>query len=299
MKKISIIFLACLFLLGCGKEPVEETKPKEEERPELIETIIVPKKNTEEISIIGVSYEDESLDIIYKENVEELNEIGYIKINTFCKNGPGEEYDFTFEVQINEEVQIKGIKDDWYLIEHKGMSGYILRGYVSKEKEKIEPNYLIKKTSNAEDYVINKINQELEQIPENLYNILKAEWKIYITNEDLNEKFFDGKLGYIPGATVWTQKEIYIINNYDKIEMTTLHEIGHAIDCELKINEKEEWINIYNEEKILADFMTNHCKSSVKEYFAESFSSYIKNPKILEEKCPKTNEYIKQLIKSY
>ena len=299
MKKISIIFLACLFLLGCGKEPIEETKPKEEERIELIETIIVPKKTTEEINIIGVTYENEGLNIIYKENIEELNEKGYIKINTFCKNGPGEEYDFTFEVQINEEIQIKGQKEKWYLVEYKGMSGYIQKGYISKEKEKIEPNYLIKKTANAEDYVINKINQELEQIPDNLYNILKKEWKIYITNEDLNEKFFDGELGYIPGVTVWTQKEIYIINNYDKIEMTTLHEIGHAIDCELKINEKEEWINIYNEEILLADFMTNHCKSTVKEYFAESFSSYIKYPKLLEEKCPKTNEYIKQLIESY
>lgn len=297
MKKISILFLLSLLLIGCKKEePIKEIQ-KEEPRIELEEMIIVEQKEPEyDFKLVSVSYEDTNLDIIHQSNIEELNETGYVLLNSTCKQGPGEDYNDSFDIYINEEVKIKGFIDEWYLIEYKGLSGYALNKNISKEKSIIEPNELIVNSENTEDYIIDKTNEEIEKLPDNIYNLLKNDWKIYLTNEDLDDKFFDGALGSVPGATVWNKKEIYIQNNYDKLDMTVLHELGHAVDCELKINEQEEWKQIYNEEKELATFMTEHCKSTIKEYFADSFSNYIKNPEELNEKCPKTYIYIEKIM---
>ena len=297
MKKISILFLLSLLLIGCKKEePIKEIQ-KEEPRIELEEMIIVEQKEPKyDFKLVSVSYEDTNLDIIHQSNIEELNETGYVLLNSTCKQGPGEDYNDSFDIYINEEVKIKGFIDEWYLIEYKGLSGYALNKNISKEKSIIEPNELIVNSENTEDYIIDKTNEEIEKLPDNIYNLLKNDWKIYLTNEDLDDKFFDGALGSVPGATVWNKKEIYIQNNYDKLDMTVLHELGHAVDCELKINEQEEWKQIYNEEKELATFMTEHCKSTIKEYFADSFSNYIKNPEELNEKCPKTYIYIEKIM---
>lgn len=297
MKKISILFLLSLLLIGCKKEePIKEIQ-KEEPRIELEEMIIVEQKEPEyDFKLVSVSYEDTNLDIIHQSNIEELNETGYVLLNSTCKQGPGEDYNDSFDIYINEEVKIKGFIDEWYLIEYKGLSGYVLNKNISKEKSIIEPNELIESSENTKDYIIDKTNEEIEKLPDNIYNLLKNDWKIYLTDEDLDDKFFDGALGSVPGATVWNKKEIYIQNNYDKLDMTVLHELGHAVDCELKINEQEEWKQIYNEEKELATFMTEHCKSTIKEYFADSFSNYIKNPEELNEKCPKTYNYIEKIM---
>lgn len=145
----------------------------------------------------------------------------------------------------------------------------------------------------------NDLNYYLIKLPD-VHSLLKASnWKIYTTTEDLNAIYFDGAYSYVNGITRYYQKEIYLTEHIyqDKyiFQETVLHEIGHAIDCELSITETKEWENIYIEEKEKANFMREYGKSNIKEYFAESFYHYLTNQKKLKKYCPKTYQYIDEI----
>lgn len=304
INKLSLILMSSLFLMGCSNE-TSQKESNSIQTTEIIEESISQEEMEEsydfEIKLVGIENEEAIWNTINvnfsSDEIKDLDEEGYITEQTECKIGPGEEYNTSSVLYTNNQIKIKGIINDWYLIEFNELSSYIPCDKVSKEKKEIIANPIIKNAEQTEDYIIEEINNKINKVPSNIYKMFD-EWSIYLTNENLDNKYFEGQYGHVPAVTVWSTKEIYIENNYDYLDMSILHELGHALDCELKIFEKNEWINIYNEEKDLATFMSNHCRSNIKEYFADSFLNYLENSEDLKEKCPKTYNYLNEIIKN-
>lgn len=77
---------------------------------------------------------------------------------------------------------------------------------------------------------------------------------------------------------------------------------GHYFDCSLGfISESDEFLNnIYPEEKNNFNYTyttsIKHEISDVYEYFASTFDEYIINPNGLKNDCPRTYEFMKNLI---
>lgn len=151
--------------------------------------------------------------------------------------------------------------------------------------------------SHISENIQKELNKYLLQLPENIHTLLKtSNWKIYTTKDNLGDLYFNGTIDNVSGVTIWSKKEIHLYENTIAFEKSVLHELGHAVDCELSINEDEIWKSIYIEEKEKAIFMEDYGKSNIKEYFADSFLHYITNQEELKKICPKTYQYIDEII---
>ena len=95
----------------------------------------------------------------------------------------------------------------------------------------------------------------------------------------------------------------------DYAKSNLIHELGHAYDYNSGwISKQSEFVSIYKSEK--KKFMkTNYYKypmakvksniNSSVEYFASSFDAYVRSPKDLKKRCPKTYNYFENQFKNY
>ena len=94
--------------------------------------------------------------------------------------------------------------------------------------------------------------------------------------------------------------KIYISSNVSHINISTIHEFGHALDLLAGktnyISLTSKWNNIYKAEKNTAS--GSYYKSNAQEYFADAFDRYISNPSKLKSSAPKTYKYIDSAIKN-
>lgn len=140
--------------------------------------------------------------------------------------------------------------------------------------------------------------ETLNKIPQYILdNFKKDGWIINIINEDIVYNGLNAS-----GITTYADKTIDIKNNEGLIRSCIVHEVGHYFDCSLGfISESDEFLNnIYPEEKNNFNYTyttsIKHEISDVYEYFASTFDEYIINPNGLKNDCPKTYEFMKNLI---
>ncbi len=95
----------------------------------------------------------------------------------------------------------------------------------------------------------------------------------------------------------------------DYAKSNLIHELGHAYDYHSGwLSKQSEFLSVYKAEK--NKFMkTNYYKypmakiksniNSSTEYFASTFDTYVRSPKDLKKKCPKTYKYFENQFKNY
>ena len=173
-----------------------------------------------------------------------------------------------------------------------------------KDIEESSTNF-VKKDGEVADSYINMANNYFEKLPENIKTkLLENGWNIYITDENLAEKYYANTYEKIAGVTVYDEKNIYIEARSGAIKNSIYHEVGHAIDSEhgftsqnedfneIYENEQENFVEVGNEE-------SNYGTSSNLEYFAETFNQIMLYPESAKENVPESYEYIENLVNEF
>ncbi len=157
-------------------------------------------------------------------------------------------------------------------------------------------NYGIVKTfGNVNQNYIEIVEDTLLLMPQDLVEaFVNDEWCIFVTTENLSQKYFNGKYFMVIGVTLPKNKYIKVANKYESLAYTTLHEFGHYLDqaCSGQFSSKsEEFKQIYLEEK--DTFKANNTQISdirdEKEFFAEMFRCSIQD---IDKCTPKALHYV-------
>ncbi len=145
-----------------------------------------------------------------------------------------------------------------------------------------------------------EFNSELGLVPAHHIRFLKENgWKIELTTKDLAAEY--GYSSYICGITLYKEKIVYISATDYAIRRSTIHEIGHAIACQLGFVEvTDEFKEIYEDEKDYFSDCTSvgdgHEISSVYEYFASVYQNMILDYDDTKDEIPRTVAYIEKCL---
>lgn len=147
--------------------------------------------------------------------------------------------------------------------------------YVVDTKTNNNVNSIGKTINGADNTYLNKLNNELNKVPEKVINTFKKEgWNIYITGENLAQTHFGGKYSSVQGLTSYNKKEIIIENRPEAVRESTIHELGHFLDYYFGfISDSDEFTNIYNKEvdTFKSNITNSSCVRNKREFFAETF----------------------------
>lgn len=275
----------------------------------------------EDFFIKEITHDDNIFRWSLEDNVDESEIYGFnytIKINdnpiisSYTSNTelpfiPMYNGEFSFSVfAINNEQFVGPTKEYKFTVNNNNLNEFSPKDnemfstlYEETEFNKIF-NKIIKTTDNTSLYDLLNLQIELKKVP--LYileDISKKGFKIYLTGYDLAKIHKEDSSSDISGLFNPSGKTIYISNSGDSISHSTIHEIGHYIDYVLgwgryKSANDINLLAIYEEEKEAVDFY--HHKANVTEYFAYSYSEFIKNPIEFKESHPKTFKYIEELM---
>lgn len=221
---------------------------------------------------------------------------------------------------INKDI----ILNDNNLVEYNKLSNdikttIIAENYKENNNSDWYKEILIKSiiTDNSSDknkaYDNNKINEQLREIPTSLIEKIyyDSPLKIFIENTEnfseyaLYEELSSDTIAFFSPA----KNTIYLSPESESKEGVLVHEMGHFYDSYILggnnkkyySEQKEEFLNIFNSKEKIELFGENniHYVNNVREYFAECFKYYFIYRDTLEEKAPKTYDFINNLLKNY
>ena len=213
-------------------------------------------------------------------------------------------------------VQVTGDISDstWVRVADAGVEGYCNKKYLQEEEPKrarevieiqdeqipttVTDTGIIKNSGNASSTVVNSVYQNYCLIPENLRHHLENNgYQVLVTSDN-----FGASYGYsksILALIEYDIKTIYV-DNRSEAASSIIHEVGHYLDwCFGFKGYQTEFSLIWLEElDSFKSFSTTHKDnySTPNEYFAESFATCILQGNTMKEKCPKTYEYIMNLV---
>lgn len=239
-------------------------------------------------------------------------------------------------------VTVKEVSSgEWSIVEYDGHTAYMSTQYLSTEKpvqesvvegvEKVkeeppvetsvaetqqvakaeveqqmpaEYNGYVKPSGDVSLKLLDYANSLLGRVPSALLNAFTQDgWTIYVTSDDLNDKYYGGQYGELSGITVYDDKVIELEDNKGDINGALVHEFGHYLDrkCEYP-SYSAEFETIYNEEKYTFVDSTSvgdgHEISDTQEFFASVFSEAMLNPEGCKATAPKAYEYVMQIANS-
>jgi hypothetical protein len=184
-----------------------------------------------------------------------------------------------------------------------------------EDKPKEEKPKETENCDNEEEVCFKKIVIEQEQLLES-FNIAVIRKTIYNLPAKIKRIFFNNNykirieqhvsFGKAAGQCNYNKRLILISCHGDytvnTIDNTVCHELGHMIDYSYKthkfISDSPQFKAIYNKEKLgfNVDYLYDYVTRDSKEYFAQAFSEYIRNPWTLKSCSPKTYEFMKNYI---
>ena len=128
-------------------------------------------------------------------------------------------------------------------------------------------------------------------------------WQISLTDENLSQKYFNGVYEHVLAVTDSTNKAIFVENNKESIERSTLHELGHFVEyVEQRPDQSELFFDIYTQERNLfvsQEGNTTYARLSPVEYFAEAFQEIILHPYEVYETTPQTFAFVGYYVVKY
>lgn len=225
--------------------------------------------------------------------VQTTNFTAYVISNVYVRTRPDSNSEKLGILYVGEEVQVTGIKDDWYEVRYNNNRGYTKSCYLEKS-DFINYKSCIYTEGNVNNKYAEKLLRNYSSLPENVRYCFESD-NSRIILKSLNEGVL-GTTNYNLGRA-----DIYIDDSDDAI-LTIYHEIGHYIDGELdNISISDNFKLIWQKESdILASWHTTAKRNidSSSEYFAESCLCYFTDSIKLKEQCPLTYTYIKNCIDS-
>lgn len=179
-----------------------------------------------------------------------------------------------------------------------------LANYIGVQYENQYYNKYIYAEGKTSSCILEETQKSLDNVPQSLVSLFyKNGGMVNVTNEEYESTYTyknDVIKFNVAGFFRHADESIYIMTDLSNIEDGTVeHEFGHYLDSVFDdISEKGYFNSIYLEEY---ESFKNHIQSSNYydnnvEYFAESFSKYLKEPKELKMYCPKTYDFIKYLM---
>lgn len=135
---------------------------------------------------------------------------------------------------------------------------------------------------------------ELLQLPEPILQAFyESGWSYHIDCSYLDR--LSKRLGMpCAGAAAYGEKRIYVSD-----ASATLHEFGHFLDYALGLPVEHQAL-YETESETAAQLIRNYTKTNSREFFADCFAYWIRNPNNLERfkaELPKTAAYFEQLEK--
>ena len=111
-------------------------------------------------------------------------------------------------------------------------------------------------------------------------------------------------------AETWAYTSKYkdnngMVNHIDIVikkgyETALTHEVGHCLQDQFKVPDwwviQPAFIKIWLDERLRLPQLAGQGYYDIREYFAEAYSMYIHQPKILKLACPSTFNYIKLVL---
>lgn len=154
----------------------------------------------------------------------------------------------------------------------------------------------------SDEIELNNVNYAYNiwyKIPEELREGFKNnEWKVVITEYSIGD-LFEEYAGAV-AVTVPELKTIYIENRQKTFRTCLVHEFGHYLDSEMGgISQTEEFEKLYEDEKDSLYEVENYNdngKSSVEEFFAETYEQYVLYPELLKNTCKETYKFFESLL---
>lgn len=253
-----------------------------------------------ETSEIGIGIAEYNVETI-KNNIEAINkELDYAleKVEIYFES-------YEKSIRNDEEMHkniynLASIKSTIGSIESIiGMPNRAVVNKVTERKKFCQPN-IVKSFGNIENSYIKQAENAIMCIPSKLVeSFIENDWKIYVTEEDINQVHFKGKYDRVKGMTSYENKFIKIENKDDAIKDGVFHEFGHYVDY---INEfpskRDEFKQIYKEEVNIFKSQTKNPEavSNEGEFFAEIFHYMLEDPSICTTKA---KQYVKAQLNMF
>lgn len=164
--------------------------------------------------------------------------------------------------------------------------------------------YFHKDGNKVTGWDLKNADKEISFIPYKVRNFLmNSNWNYYISSKNIGANYFpdfSGK-GKVIAVTIAKKRKVYISHKH--IEKSTLHEFGHVYDSLLGYpSDGADFKEIFKQERYkFVDYYKspgNHHTNSTDEYFASTFMSYCRYPKVLKTNTPKTYNFFVNLEKS-
>lgn len=161
---------------------------------------------------------------------------------------------------------------------------------------------IAEKDGTVDNSNIHIVNSELKKIPESIMEqFQKNGWHIYVTDADINQKFYQGKYSTVLGTTQYADKKIYIANTSQAATESTIHEVGHFVDYSNGfLSDQEKFKELYlSEVRIYIKAYDAVCVRDRKGLFAEVFWQYLTNPSKLQLETPGLYFYMKNTLHTF
>lgn len=143
--------------------------------------------------------------------------------------------------------------------------------------------------------IVDLVNKQLLLIPSDLLeDFSRSGWSMIATEEDLNDKFYEGEFDAVYGSTSYDNHEVSIANSVEAATDAPLHEFGHWLDWYLNYPSGSALFqSIYEEEnKQFYSRFGLHMHWDEKEFFAEGFDKFFTDRLKLETASPKLYSYM-------
>ena len=182
-----------------------------------------------------------------------------------------------------------------------------LANYIGVQYENQYYNKYIYAEGKASSCILEETQKAIDKVPQSLVSLFyKSGGEVNVTNEEYestytykNDVIKFNVAGYFRHADN-EENSITIMNDLSNIQDGTVeHEFGHYLDSLFDdISEKEFFNSNYLEEyeSFKSNIESSNYYDNNVEYFAESFSKYLTEPKELKKYCPKTYDFIEYLM---
>jgi len=182
-----------------------------------------------------------------------------------------------------------------------------LANYIGVQYENQYYNKYIYAEGKASSCILEETQKALNNVPQSLVLLFyKNGGMVNVTNEEYESTYtYENDVIKFSVAGFYQHKNdeeysISIMIDLSNIQGGTVeHEFGHYLDYLFDvISEKEFFNSIYLEEykSFKSHIESSNYYDNNKEYFAESFSKYLTEPKELKKHCPKTYNFFEFLM---
>lgn len=196
-----------------------------------------------------------------------------------------------------DDISVKTFEDGTCYVSVNNKTGYIPSDDCVSYEVPDFPDLC--KGDGANKGIIDTVNKQLLLIPEKYRDLFQSSgWTMVATNEDLNEKFYDGVFNSVYGSTSYDTHIVYIQNNMNAAEDASLHEFGHWLDWYANYpSQNDVFKEIYDSEN--QDFYKEFDLSmhwDEKEFFAEGFDRFYTDRLKMETVAPKLYSYMADIL---